>query len=171
MNEQDDLEWDDRSEDKGVENKHFSRPSSEIIAYAQANQLHFNLWSKVAQRIIKLRMLHPEWKEEQNKTHQELLMLIDQPIILILQMLFVGKVQAVGEKTLTLAIADQSQEAVDWLRSVLSQRQEPGLYKLPANFPFTLTYENSHAHKVGSWQFLELIQLPGYGEVKVLEEA
>lgn len=173
MNERDEaLEWDDRPEEKGVENERFSRPSSEIIEYARTHHLRMNLWSKTVQSMVELRMLHPEWKEERDKRRQEHQQLIGQPIICVFQILSIGRVETVDDEIVTLALADQSPAAAEWLlRSVLPQRLEPGLYRLPADFPFTLTYENSHAHEIGSWQFLELITLPGHGNVKALEES
>jgi hypothetical protein len=166
MNERENLEWDDRTEEKSVENERFSRPSPAIIAYARAHQLHgFNLWSKVVQRVIKLRMDHPEWEEERDRRRQEHHRLLGQPIICMLQMLSVGRVETVNDEILTLALADQSHEAADWLRSVLPRLPDAGLYRLPANFPFTLTYERSQAHDI------ELIMLPEHGKVKALEEA
>lgn len=116
-------------------------------------------------------MEHPEWKEERDRRRQEHQQLIGQPIICVFQILYIGRVETVDDETLTLALADQSHEGADWLRSVRNRRPESGLYRLPTDFPFELTYERSRAHEIGSLQFIELITLPGHGEVKALEEA
>jgi hypothetical protein len=55
-NNPDALEWDDRTLNKGVENEGFSRPSQELIEYARANHIRMNLWSRVVQRMLRLRM-------------------------------------------------------------------------------------------------------------------
>lgn len=141
-----------------------------MIAYAQANQFHFNLWSKAVQFMIELRMEHPEWKEEWDRRRQEHRQLIGQPIICVLQNISIGKVKTVDDETFILALADQSHEATDWLRSVLPRHPGSGLYRLPTNFPFALTYERYQAREIDSQQCIELIMLPGHGEVKELEE-
>jgi len=50
------LEWDDREEFRGIENEHFTRPSHEIISYARSHNIRMNLWSRVVQRALQLRM-------------------------------------------------------------------------------------------------------------------
>ena len=50
------LEWDDREELSGTENEHFTRPSHEIIEYARSNNIHMNLWSRMVQKILLLRI-------------------------------------------------------------------------------------------------------------------
>lgn len=50
------LAWDDREDCAGVENEHFTKPSREIIDYARSHHLRMNLWSRVVQQVIQLRI-------------------------------------------------------------------------------------------------------------------
>jgi hypothetical protein len=57
------LEWDTRGEEfRGTEDEDFSRPSQALIDYARSNHIQMNLWSRLVQHVLQLRMQHPEWK-------------------------------------------------------------------------------------------------------------
>jgi flagellar basal body-associated protein FliL len=50
------LAWDDRTENKGVENEGFTMPSPAIIEYAQKYGIQMNLWSRPVQRALRIRI-------------------------------------------------------------------------------------------------------------------
>jgi hypothetical protein len=141
----------------------FSEPPEEIRAYAEMHGLEgLNLKSSIVQRMLHLRMHHPEWEREKAMKEQEVQRWKGKSILCIDQFIQVGRVEKIEGGILTLALADQFQEAAKWVHNHYFKESHPdrGIFSLP-DLPFELTYEKAEQKSLAVyWQSIELAKLP-----------
>ncbi|SRR6266581_6726418 len=141
----------------------FSEPSEEIRLYAEAHGLkELDLRSSTVQHILVLRIQHPEWEKEKVMKEQQTQHWLDKSVLCIDQFIQVGRVEKIEGGMLTLALADQFQEAADWIhhRYFTDRYRVRGLFILP-ELPFQLTYEKAEQRRLAVyWRSVELASLP-----------
>jgi hypothetical protein len=140
----------------------FSEPSEEIKIYAASHGLDLDLRSSVVQKMLMLRMQHPEWERAKAMREQHAQRWLGRSILCIDQLIQVGRVEKIEEGKLTLALADQFQEAADWIRRhqfTADQYPPRGIFTLP-DLPFQLTYEKAAQKLIPYRQPIELANLP-----------